>query len=181
MPDMTASIAGAPPGVLEKCSALVVSGHECSRQPFRWLKSRPGRVPRAGPRDVIDREPGRSRNGRGRNPGEGPDVTVEMGLVGVAAFDRYHGGAVTRGEAGCRVVETDKLGGALGVEADLGPEPGPQALAAPSDFGCQPLDPKASPAGNHLAPGEGDFGVGRPACLVPLGKRGLCDREPVVP
>jgi hypothetical protein len=26
MPDMTASIAGASPGVLEKCSALVVSG-----------------------------------------------------------------------------------------------------------------------------------------------------------
>jgi hypothetical protein len=106
---------------------------------------------------------------------------VEVGLVGVAAFCRYQGGAVTRGEAVCRVVETDELGDALGGEADLGPEPGPQALTAPSDLGCQTLDPKASPAGNHLPPGEGDFRVGSPSCLVPQGKRGLRDREPLVP
>jgi hypothetical protein len=155
--------------------------HEYSCQPFRWLESRPGCALGAGPRDGVDREPGRDRNGRGRYPGEGHDVPVEVGLVGVAAFCRYQGGAVTRGEAAGRVVETDQLGGALGGEADLGPEPGPQALAAPSDLGCQPLDPDPSPAGHHLPPGEGDFGVGRPACLVPPGERGLRDREPVVP
>jgi hypothetical protein len=79
------------------------------------------------------------------------------------------------------VIETDELCGALGGEADLGPEPGPQALAAPSGLGCQLLDPKASPAGNHLPPGEGDFRVSRPAFLMPPGKRGLRDREPLVP
>src|SRR5450432_3740219 len=124
-------------GCLGEMSALVVSATEYSRQPFRWLKSRPGCVLRGGPRDVIDREPGRGCNGRGRYPGEGLGVPVEVGLVGVAAFCRYQGGAVTRGEAVCRVVETDQLGSALRGEADLGPEPGPQALAAPSDLGCQ--------------------------------------------
>src|SRR5260370_41311357 len=36
------------------------------------------------------------------------------------------------------VVETDEPRGALGWEADLGPEPRPQALAAPSRPGVQP-------------------------------------------
>jgi hypothetical protein len=89
--------------------------HEYSRQPFRWLGSPPGCVLRGGPRDVIDREPWRDRNGRGRHPREGLDVPVEVGLVGVAALRRYQGGAVTRGEAVCRVIETDKPRGALGV------------------------------------------------------------------
>jgi hypothetical protein len=74
--------------------------HEYSRQPFRWLKSRPGCVLRGGPRDVIDREPGRGCNGRGRYPGEGLDVPVEVGLVGVAAVCCYQGGAVTRRRGG---------------------------------------------------------------------------------
>jgi hypothetical protein len=121
---MTPSIAGAAPGVLEKCSAHG-QRHDYSRQPIRRLESRPGCVLPGGPRDVIDREPGRGCNGRGRYPGEGLDVPVEVGLVGVAAFCRYQGGAVTRGEAMCGVVEPDQLGGALGGEAELGPEPAP--------------------------------------------------------
>src|SRR5215470_16644385 len=52
-----------------------------------------------GPGDGVDREPGRDRNGPGRCPGEGHDVAVEMGLVGVAGFRGYQGGAVTGGEA----------------------------------------------------------------------------------
>jgi hypothetical protein len=111
MPDMTASIAGAPPGVLEKCSVLVVSATSVVLRPFRWLESRPACVLRGGPRDVVDREPGRGCDGRRRYPGEGLDVPVEVGLVAVAAFCRYQGGAVTRGEAVGRVVETDELCG----------------------------------------------------------------------
>jgi hypothetical protein len=80
-----------------------------------------------------------------------------------------------------RVVETDELRGALWREADLGLEPRPDALAAPSDLCGQQLDPHPSPASHHLPPDEGDLRVGRPACLVSLSKRGLYDREPVVP
>src|SRR5215472_3074084 len=47
-----------------------------------------------------------------------------------AGSSGYQGGAVTGGEAVGGVVEADELGGALGGEADLGPEPGPQSLAA---------------------------------------------------
>jgi hypothetical protein len=127
MPGMTASIAGAPPGVLDKCSApaaeqrrQVVSRHDHSRQLFHWLKSRPRFVLRGGPRDVICREPRRGRHGRRCYPGEDLDVPVQVGLVGVAAFCRYQGGAVTCGEAVCRMVERDQLGARLGVKADLG-------------------------------------------------------------
>jgi hypothetical protein len=87
------------------------------------------------PGDVVDREPGRDRNGPGRYPGEGRDVAVEVGLVGVAAFCRYEGGAVACGEAVGSVVEADQLGGAFGGQADLGSEPRPQTLAAPSGLG----------------------------------------------
>ena len=67
-----------------------------------------------GPGDVVDREPGRDRNGCGRCPGEGRDAAVEVGLVGVAGFCGYQGGAVAGGEAVGGVVEADELGGALG-------------------------------------------------------------------
>jgi hypothetical protein len=60
---------------------------------------------------------------------------MEAGLVDVAALGRHQGGAVTRGETVSRVVETDELGGALRGQADLGPEPGPQTLAAPPGLG----------------------------------------------
>src|SRR5215468_2652741 len=136
---------------------------------------------RGSPGDVVDREPGRDRNDPGRYPGEGHDVAVEVGLVGIAAVGGYQGGAVTGGEAVGGVVEADELGGALGGEADLGPEPGPQPLAAPSSLGCQLLDPDLSPAGHQLTPGEGDLRAGRPARLVSPGERGLGDGEPVVP
>src|SRR5215831_20759131 len=92
---------------------------------------------RGSPGDVVDREPGRDRNGPGRYPGEGRDVAMEVGLVGITAFCGYQGGAVTGGEAVGGAVEADELGGALGGEAELGSEPGPQSLAAPSCLGCQ--------------------------------------------
>jgi hypothetical protein len=68
-----------------------------------------------------------------------------------------------------RVVETDKQCRALGGGADLGPEPGPQALAAPSDLGCQPLDPDPSPLRHHLPPDEGDFRIDRAAHRLAAG------------
>jgi hypothetical protein len=69
----------------------------------------------------------------GVNAGEGHDVPMEVGLVGVAGLRRDHGGALPGGEAVGGVVEADELGGSLRGEADLGPEPRPQALAAPPD------------------------------------------------
>ena len=106
---------------------------------------------------------------------------MEVGLVGVAALGRHQGGAVTSGETVSRVVETDELGGALRREADLGPEPGPQALAAPPGLGREPLDPDPPPAGHQLRPAEGDFRVDHPPGEVMSGQRGLSDREPLVP
>src|SRR5215469_3663751 len=120
---MTASMARTPVGVLEECSALVVSAAEYRQQPLLWLESRPGSVFRGSPRDVIDREPRRDRNGRGRYPGESHDIPMEVGLVGVAALRRHQGGAVTSGEPVGGVVETDELGSAFGGEAYLRPEP----------------------------------------------------------
>src|SRR6266496_4645682 len=76
---------------------------------------------------------------------------MEVGLVGVAALRRHQGGAVTRGEAVGGVVEADELGGALGGEADLGSEPGPQSLAAPSGLGCQPFDPNPPRSEEHTS------------------------------
>src|SRR5262245_14087803 len=106
---------------------------------------------------------------------------MEVRLVGVAALCGYQRGAMTRGEAVCRVVETDELGGALGGDADLGSESGPETLAAPPDLGCQSVDSDPPPVGDHLRPGEGNFGVDRAACLVSATERGLCNREPVLP
>src|SRR5262249_49659252 len=64
---------------------------EVSRSPL-------GSVAVGGPRDVIDCEPWRDGNGRGRYPGEGYDVAMEMGLVDVTAFQRHLGDAMTCGE-----------------------------------------------------------------------------------
>src|SRR5215470_11746768 len=168
-----------PADVLEECSAVVVSAADAGAG-GGWVELCAGWVFGGGPGDGVDREPGRGCDGRGRCPGEGHDVAVEVGLVGVAGFRGDQGGAVTGGEAVGGVVEADELGGAFGGEADLGPEPGPQPLAAPSSLGCQLPDPDLSPAGHHLGPGEGDFRAGRPALLVPPGERGLGDREPVI-
>lgn len=137
--------------------------------------------PGLGPSHILDREERRDRDGRWRQPGERRDVSMEVGLVGVAALGRHQSGAVTSGETVSRVVEADKLGGALGGQADLGPEPGPQALAAPPGLGREPLDPDPPPAGHHLRPAEGDFRVDHPPWVVTSGQRGLSDREPLVP
>src|SRR5262249_33017449 len=98
---------------------------EYRHEPLRWLESCPGCVLPGRPCDVVDREPRRDPNGGGGYPGEGPDASLEVGLVDVAALRRYQRGAVTRGEAVCCVVETDELGGAFGGDADLGSESGP--------------------------------------------------------
>src|SRR5215469_7821734 len=133
------------------------------------------------PRDVVDREKRRERHGRRRHPGEGLDVVMEVGLVGVTAVGRYQGGAVTRGKEVSGVVETHQLRSTLGSEAYLSPEPGPQAFAAPSGLGCQPVDPNPPLTGHHLPPGEGNFRVDHPACVVPPSQRGLRDRKPFLP
>jgi hypothetical protein len=52
---------------------------------------------RGGPRDVVDRERRRDRDGRGCHAGEGLDVPMEVGLVDMAALGRDGGGAVPRG------------------------------------------------------------------------------------
>ena len=106
---------------------------------------------------------------------------MEAGLVDVAARGRHPGGAVTGAEAVGGVVDTDQLRRALGCEADLGPEPGPQALGARPDLGCQPVDPEPAHTGKSLAAaGQGDVRVDHPACLGSSRQRGLRDREPVV-
>jgi hypothetical protein len=66
---------------------------------------------------------------------------MEVRLIDVTALRRYQGGTVPGGETMGRVVEADELDRALGGEADLGSEPGPQALSAPSDLSRQSLDP----------------------------------------
>ena len=123
MPDITASIANAPQGCLGEMFRCRGQRHGDRHWPLRRLESRHGYVLRRGPRDVVDREPWRDCNGRGRYPGERHDIPVEMGLVGLAALRRYEGGALPRRQAVCRVVETDQPCGVLGGEADLGPEP----------------------------------------------------------
>lgn len=106
---------------------------------------------------------------------------MEVGLVGVTTVGRYQGGAVTCREKVGGVVETHELRSTLGSNADLRPEPRPQALAAPSGLGCQPVNPNPPPAGHHLLPREGDFRVDPPAGVMPPSQRGLRDREPVLP
>jgi hypothetical protein len=114
MPGMTGSIAAAPPGVLEKCSALVVSPTSVRTSRFAGLShvldaccGRPKRCRRPRAKARAQR--------RWALPGEGHDVPMKVQLVGVAAFCRHNGGAVTRGEAASGVVETGQPGGALGV------------------------------------------------------------------
>src|SRR5262245_21263272 len=58
MPGMTASIAGAPAGVLEECSAVVVSAAGIGAGGRGGLELGAGRVAGGGPGDGVDREPG---------------------------------------------------------------------------------------------------------------------------
>src|SRR5690625_4896553 len=110
-----------------------------------------------GPRGVVDRQPRRDRNARGCHASERHGVPMEVGLVDITALDRHRGGAVTSDEATSRVIETDELRSALGGKADLGSEPGPQALAAPSDLGGELVDPNPPSVEPHLFPREGDL------------------------
>jgi hypothetical protein len=75
--------------------------NEHRRQPQRWLKSHPRCVLRGGPGDIVDREERCDRDGGGRHPGEGHDLSMEMGLVDVAALRRHQGGAVASASTRC--------------------------------------------------------------------------------
>ena len=73
------------------------------------------------------------------------------------------------------------MGGAFGGQADLGPEPGPQALAAPADLGRQPVDPDLPRLAHDPAPDPGDLGVERlRSGVLAAGERGLDEREPLL-
>lgn len=86
---------------------------------------------------------------------------MEVGLVDVAALDGNAGGGVTRREKVGGVVEPHQSGGAFGCDAELGPEAGPQALAAPADLVRQAVDPYPPPAGQRPPPGVGDLRIDR--------------------
>ncbi len=79
------------------------------------------------------------------------------------------------------VVEAHQPGGVLGGEADLGPEAGPQALAAPSHLVRQAVDAHPSPAGEHQPPGSSHLWIKRRAGAHSSAKGVHCDREPLVP
>jgi hypothetical protein len=72
---------------------------------------------------------------------------MEVGLVDVAALRRHQRGAFTGGEAMGSMVEADEPRCALRRQSDLGSEPGPELLSAPSDAAGQLVDPDLSPAG----------------------------------
>src|SRR5262245_51926630 len=154
---MTRSLTGARLSVLEKCSALAATRQSAGT----GRGVRPLCVVRVGPRDAIDREPRRDRDGRGRHSGKGHDVSMEVRLVDVSALSCDCCRAVTGGETMGHVVETNQLCGALRSEADLGPKARPQTLAAPSDLAGEPLDPNVSAAGHQLVPRERDLPVDR--------------------
>ncbi|MFG1619933.1 hypothetical protein ACGFI3_44900 [Nonomuraea wenchangensis] len=79
------------------------------------------------------------------------------------------------------MVEAHQLGGAFGGDAELGPEAGPQAFAAPADLVRQAVDPHPTPAGEHPPPGVGDFRMNRRAGAQPSAEDIRHDREPFVP
>src|SRR5262249_58618802 len=106
-----------------------------------------------GPGRVVVGAPGRGGQGGGRDSGDRLDLAVEVRLVGVAALGGNARGGVTRREQVSGVVEAHQLRGAFGCEADLGPEAGPQALAAPADQVRQALGPYPPPAGDRPPPG----------------------------
>jgi hypothetical protein len=106
---------------------------------------------------------------------------VKVRLVDVAAVGGHRSGALPGGETVRRVVETDELRSPLGSEADLGPEPGPQTLAAPADLARQALDPNPPSGDHHLLPHEGDLRVHNTTGVETSGQRGLRDRKPLLP
>ena len=154
--DVSASTAWAPVG----CSAA-------------GLAIRPG--------DVVDCEPWFAGHGRRRDPGERHDLAMQVGLVGVTAVGRDSGCAVTRGQAMGGAVETDKRRSALGRQPDLRMEPGPQAFAAPSDFGGQPVDPEATATGEDSVPGPIHLRIYRRRRPKPAAEQRVGHREPLRP
>ncbi len=108
-------------------------------------------------------------------------ISVEVGLVGVAALSGNARGGVTRREKVGGVVEAHQLRGAFGGEADLGPEAGPQALAAPADLVRQAVDPYPPSAGDRPPPGVSDLRIDRWALVQSPAEDVRCDREPFVP
>jgi pimeloyl-ACP methyl ester carboxylesterase len=78
-------------------------------------------APRSGPApcDVVDREKRLDDHGCGGQPGEGHDVPVQVGLIGVTAVGGDRGRVLARHQAMDGMVEADQLRGALGRQADL--------------------------------------------------------------
>ena len=136
--------------------------NEHRRQPQRWLKSHPRCVLRGGPRDIVDREERCDRDGGGRHPGEGHELSMEMGPVDVAALRRSPrrrcdprrlaacGQRVRTAAAGMDVeVEAvlDHLGVRHHMEPDAGPSPrGSMMLSAPipSSLSGSPMSPRTA-------------------------------------
>lgn len=106
---------------------------------------------------------------------------MQVGLVGVAGVGRDVGRAFTRDQAVGGMVETDQPHGALGRQAELRPEPGPQPLTAPSDLGGESVDPGQATAVDDPVPGPGHLRVHRRPRLMPTGEQRVRQREAILP
>src|SRR5262245_38369404 len=69
------------------------------------------------PGDVVHCEPRRAGHGGGRRAREEHDVSMEVGLVGIAAFGGDLGGAQASGQMMSGVIEADQAGRALRRQA----------------------------------------------------------------
>jgi hypothetical protein len=105
---------------------------------------------------------------------------VQVGLVDVAALAGNAGGGVACREKVSGVVEPHQPGGAFGGDAELGPEAGPKALAAPAHLVRQAVDPQPPPAGQRPPPRVGDLRIDS-AGGQPPAEDLRRDREPFVP
>src|SRR6185437_16090545 len=66
-------------------------------------------------------------------------------------------------------------------DAELGPDAGPQALAAPAELVCHAVAPCPPPADERPPPGMGDLRIDRRAGAQPPAEDFRGDREPLVP
>lgn len=79
------------------------------------------------------------------------------------------------------MVEADQLYGALGRQAELRSEPGPQAHTAPPDLGRESVDPGQATAADDPVPGPGHLRVHRRPLLMPAGEQRVRQREAILP
>lgn len=106
---------------------------------------------------------------------------MQMGLVVVAAVRRDLGCAFTRDQTVHGMVEADQLRGTFRWNADVRVKPGPQTLAAPSEFGRQVIDPDEAPADDDPVPGPVHRRVHRRRRLKSAGEERVRKREAVLP